>query len=154
MGEGQRADAEGEPVGPSTPVSLDAEVLKGHANHFNGELLQTPPAYSAKKIGGRTAYSLARAGEAVELAPVRIVVHEFAITSVDGDSAAFQATVSAGGYIRSLAHDLGQRLGCGAHLASLRRVAAGPFCADAALSLEELATLAEAGELERYLPVL
>jgi tRNA pseudouridine55 synthase len=145
-------DAEGEPVGPSTPVSLDAEVLKGHANHFNGELLQTPPAYSAKKIGGRTAYSLARAGEAVELAPVRIVVHEFAITSVDGDSAAFRATVSAGGYIRSLAHDLGQRLGCGAHLASLRRVAAGPFCADAALSLEELATLAEAGELERYLP--
>ena len=88
----------------------------------------------------------------MELAPVRIVVHEFAITSVDGDSATFQATVSAGGYIRSLAHDLGQQLGCGAHLASLRRVAAGPFCADAALSLEELATLAEAGELERHLP--
>ena len=88
----------------------------------------------------------------MELAPVRIVVHEFAITSVDGDSAEFRATVSAGGYIRSLAHDLGQQMGCGAHLASLRRVAAGPFCADAALSLEELATLAEAGELERHLP--
>jgi tRNA pseudouridine55 synthase len=145
-------DAEGEPVGPSTPVSLDGEALKGHAEHFNGELLQTPPAYSAKKIGGRAAYSLARAGEAVELAPVRIVVHEFAIASVDGDTAAFRATVSAGGYIRSLAHDLGQRLGCGAHLASLRRVAAGPFHIDAALSLEELATLTEAGELERHLP--
>jgi tRNA pseudouridine55 synthase len=145
-------DAEGEPVGPHTAVSLDAEVLKGHAQHFNGELLQTPPAYSAKKIGGRAAYSLARAGEAVELAPVRIIVHEFAITSVDGETADFRATVSAGGYIRSLAHDLGQRLGCGAHLASLRRVAAGPFCADAALTLEQLATLTEAGELERHLP--
>jgi tRNA pseudouridine55 synthase len=127
-------------------------VLKADAEQFNGELLQTPPAYSAKKIGGRAAYSLARAGEAVELAPVRIVVHEFAITSVDGDTAAFRATVSAGGYIRSLAHDLGQRLGCGAHLASLRRVAAGPFCVDEALSLEELATLTEAGDLERHLP--
>lgn len=145
-------DVEGEPVGPRTPVSLDEAVLKGHAEHFNGELLQTPPAYSAKKIGGRAAYSRARAGEAVELAPVRIIVHEFAITSVDGDTAVFRATVSAGGYIRSLAHDLGQRLGCGAHLASLRRVAAGPFAAEAALTLEELATLAEAGELERHLP--
>ncbi|HZD76155.1 MAG TPA: tRNA pseudouridine(55) synthase TruB [Acidobacteriaceae bacterium] len=145
-------DAEGEPVGERMPVSLDAEALAEHAAHFNGELLQTPPAYSAKKIGGRAAYSRARAGEDVELAPVRIVVHEFAITSVDGDTAAFRATVSAGGYIRSLAHDLGQRVGCGAHLASLRRVAAGPFCADAALSLGELEALAEAGDLERHLP--
>jgi tRNA pseudouridine55 synthase len=145
-------DAEGEPVGPSTPVSLDAEVLRVHAQHFNGELLQTPPAYSAKKIGGRRSYSLARAGETIELAPVRIVVHDFTITSVDADTAQFCVTVSAGGYIRSLAHDLGQQLGCGAHLASLRRVAAGPFHADAALSLDELATLAEVGELERRLP--
>jgi tRNA pseudouridine55 synthase len=145
-------DAEGEPVGPSVQVFLDADEVRAHAKHFNGELLQTPPAYSAKKIGGRAAYSLARAGRTVELAPVRIVVHDFAITSVDGDAAEFRATVSAGGYIRSLAHDLGQRMGCGAHLASLRRVAAGPFCADAALSLEELANLVQSGELERHLP--
>ena len=123
-----------------------------HAAHFQGELLQTPPAFSAKKIGGRAAYSLARAGGG-ELAPVRIVVHEFAITSVGGgDTAGFLATVSAGGYIRSLAHDLGQRLGCGAHLASLRRVAAGPFCVEQALSMEDLATLTAAGELEQHLP--
>jgi tRNA pseudouridine55 synthase len=145
-------DAEGEPVGSPMQVSLDAEELRQQAQCFNGELLQTPPAYSAKKIGGRKAYSLARAGETVELAPVRIVVHEFAITSVNDDMAEFRATVSAGGYIRSLAHDLGQRLGCGAHLASLRRVAAGPFCIDAALSLEEVAALAQSGELERHLP--
>jgi tRNA pseudouridine55 synthase len=145
-------DAEGEPVGSHVPVSLDEAELRSHAKHFNGELLQTPPAYSAKKVGGRAAYSLARAGQTVELAPVRIVVHDFTITSVDGDTAEFRATVSAGGYIRSLAHDLGQRLGCGAHLASLRRVAAGPFCVDAALSLVELATLVQSGELERHLP--
>src|SRR6201996_8010470 len=145
-------DAEGEPVGPFKPVSLDAEVLREHAQHFNGELLQTPPAYSAKRIGGRRSYSLARAGETIELAPVRIVVHDFTITSVDGETAEFRVIVSAGGYIRSLAHDLGQRLGCGAHLASLRRVAAGPFHADAALSLEELANLVQSGELERHLP--
>lgn len=145
-------DTEGEPVGPSMQVCLDAEGLKEQAKHFNGELLQTPPAFSAKKIGGRKAYSMARAGEAVELAAVRIVVHDFAITSLTGDTAEFRATVSAGGYIRSLAHDLGQRLGCGAHLASLRRVAAGPFRVEAALSLEELAALAQSGELERHLP--
>ncbi len=145
-------DAEGEPIGSPVQVSLDAEELRQQAKRFNGELLQTPPLYSAKKVGGRKAYSLARAGETVELAPVRIVVHEFAITSVDGATAEFRATVSAGGYIRSLAHDLGQRLGCGAHLASLRRVAAGPFYVEAALSLDELAALAQSGELERHLP--
>lgn len=145
-------DAEGDAVGPFTPVTLDASEVKRQAEHFKGELLQTPPAYSAKKIGGRTAYSRTRAGETVELAPVRILVHDFAITSVDGDTAVFRATVSAGGYIRSLAHDLGQQLGYGAHLASLRRTAAGPFKEDAALSLEDLARLKETGEVERYLP--
>lgn len=145
-------DAEGDAVGPLKQVTLDASELKRQAEHFRGELLQKPPAYSAKKVGGRAAYARARAGETVELTPVRIQVHEFAITSVDGDTANFRATVSAGGYIRSLAHDLGERLGCGAHLASLRRVAAGPFREDAALSLEELARLKEAGEVEKCLP--
>jgi tRNA pseudouridine55 synthase len=145
-------DAEGDPVGSQTVVALNAEELRAHAAHFQGELLQMPPVFSAKKVGGRAAYARARAGEAVELAPVRITVHEFVITSVEGDTAAFRATVSAGGYIRSLAHDLGQRLGCGAHLASLRRVAAGPFCLEVAQTLEELEALARSGEVERHLP--
>jgi tRNA pseudouridine55 synthase len=145
-------DAEGGPVGTHTAVALDPEELRAQAAHFQGELLQTPPVFSAKKVGGRAAYARARAGEAVELAPVRIVVHEFTITEVGGDTAAFRATVSAGGYIRSLAHDLGQRLGCGAHLASLRRVAAGPFCLEIAQTLEELEALARSGDVERHLP--
>jgi tRNA pseudouridine55 synthase len=145
-------DAEGDPAGPHTAVSLEPDELRAQAAHFEGELLQTPPAFSAKKVGGRAAYSLARAGEAVELSPVRIVVHEFVITEIAGEIAAFRATVSAGGYIRSLAHDLGQALGCGAHLASLRRVAAGPFCEEIAQTLEELEARARAGEVERHLP--
>jgi tRNA pseudouridine55 synthase len=145
-------DAVGEPVGPCTPVLLNREELRARASHFQGELLQTPPAYSAKKVGGRTAYSLAREGKAVELAPVRIQVHEFEITAVEGDTAAFRARVSAGGYIRSLAHDLGQAMGCGAYLASLRRVAAGPFTEEAVLTLEELDALVNSGELEDHLP--
>jgi tRNA pseudouridine55 synthase len=145
-------DAEGDAVGTFTPLALDAIEVRRQAERFRGELLQKPPAYSAKKVGGRAAYARARAGEAVELAPVRIQVRDFAITSVDGDTASFCATVSAGGYIRSLAHDLGQQLGCGAHLAALRRTAAGPFREDVALSLDDLARLKEAGEVEQHLP--
>ena len=145
-------DAEGDPVGPQTGVSMDVSDLRQHASQFEGEILQTPPAFSAKKIGGRAAYSLARAGETVHLAPVRITVHRFEITTVCGEVAEFRATVSAGGYIRSLAHDLGQRMGCGAHLASLRRVAAGPFREEDALSFEDLAALTNAGEVEQHLP--
>ena len=145
-------DAEGEPVGPYQQVMLDAAALHEQAAHFQGESLQTPPAFSAKKIGGRAAYSLARAGQEVHLAPVRIVVHRFELISVHTDTAEFFATVSAGGYIRSLAHDLGQKLGCGAHLAALRRVAAGPFAVEDALTFEQLAELASAGALEKHLP--
>ncbi len=145
-------DAEGEPVGPATAVSLDAvEVLK-HASAFHGELLQRPPAFSAKKVGGRTAHSLARAGKPVELEPVRIVVHEFTITSVGADTAEFSATVSAGGYIRSLAHDLGCRMGCGAHLAALRRTAAGSFRLEQAITLEQIAAIAVDQGFEQRLP--
>ena len=145
-------DADGEPVGPAAQVCLDERTLREHASHFQGEMLQTPPAFSAKKVHGQAAYKLARAGQTVELAPARIVVHAFEITGIMGDTASFRVTVSAGGYIRSLAHDLGQRLGCGAHLASLRRVAAGPFKEAAALSLDALDERMQAGDVERHLP--
>jgi len=145
-------DAEGDAVGPAQTICLDAALVREHAAHFRGELMQTPPAFSAKKVGGRAAYTMARAGQEVNLPPVRIVVHRFEITQVAVDTAEFFATVSAGGYIRSIAHDLGRRLGCGAHLAALRRVAAGPFAIEAALTLEQLAALAAAGELALHLP--
>ncbi|MCZ6916681.1 MAG: tRNA pseudouridine(55) synthase TruB [Gemmatimonadetes bacterium] len=88
---------------------------------------QRPPAFSAKKIGGRRAYELARAGQAIPLADVEVEILSFSFTSMDGPDVGFDVLVSGGTYIRSLARDLGTRLGCGAHLAELRRTELGRF---------------------------
>jgi tRNA pseudouridine55 synthase len=140
-------DADGEPVGAQKAVVLDAEELTKTAGHFVGEIEQMPPAYSAKKIGGKAAYALARAGKEPILKAVPITVRRFEIPRVCGECAEFEVTLSAGGYVRSLAHDLGHRMGCGAHLTSLRRIAAGPFGIEQAWSLDELAKLSESGGL-------
>ncbi len=108
---------------------------------------QTPPVFSAKKVAGVPSHKLARAGKAVPLKPAKITIHEFVIESCSGELAEFSIRVSAGGYVRSVAHDLGQLLGCGAHLASLRRTSAGPFALADAVTLEELAESAEARDL-------
>jgi tRNA pseudouridine55 synthase len=145
-------DAEG--VATSEPVSVAltlAEVRKAAAG-FSGEMEQTPPVFSAKKIAGVPSHKLARAGKAVALKPAKISIHEFVIEKYSGDLAEFSIRVSAGGYVRSVAHDLGQLLGCGAHLASLRRTSAGPFTLADALTLEELADCARAATLESRLP--
>jgi tRNA pseudouridine55 synthase len=131
-------DADGQIVGEPKIVSLTAEQVRSTAARFLGEIEQIPPPFSAKKTDGKRAYQLARAGEMPKLKPARIVVREFEITAVDGDIAAFRIAVSAGGYIRSVAHEMGIALGCGAHLASLRRVAAGPFVIEDAIPLGEI----------------
>ena len=136
-------DAEGEPVGVVSDARLTLEAVREAALAFRGEVAQMPPAYSAKKVKGVPAYKLARAGEAVELKPKVIEIHRFTIDSLEGDTASFTMQVSAGGYVRSVAHELGQALGCGAHLSSLRRTQAGAFTLDAAWRLEELEGHAE-----------
>jgi tRNA pseudouridine55 synthase len=140
-------DAEGAMVGGQSPVNFNDAELNAAAAAFLGEIEQMPPAYSAKKVGGKPAYALARAGNQPLLKAVPVTVTNFTVSNLNGECAAFAVTVSAGGYVRSLAHDLGQRLGCGAHLASLRRTAAGPFSIDMAWPLDALASLAEAGRL-------
>ncbi len=135
-------DADGTAVTAEQPVGFTAEELHAAAEHFRGEILQTPPAYSAKKIAGTPAHQLARQGKSVELKPVPVLVSQFTIDSFTGDTASFTITVSAGGYIRSIAHELGQRLGCGAHLATLRRTQAGAFTLDQAYPLATLESLA------------
>jgi tRNA pseudouridine55 synthase len=145
-------DAEGQPVGETQPVALTLEAVREAAQQFHGELEQMPPAYSAKKIAGKPAYKLAREGKTPELKPVRITVESFTMESVEGDRAAFAMRVSAGGYVRSVAHELGQALGCGAHLASLRRVAAGPFTLEQAMTVDEMQALAAEGRLEERMP--
>jgi tRNA pseudouridine55 synthase len=113
---------------------------------------QTPPPFTAKKINGRPAYEAARRGQTVVLKPVSLQIEEFVIDQVEGGYAEFTIRISSGGYVRSVAHDLGQVLGCGAHLARLRRVAAGPFTLSQALTLEEVRAQAAAGTLEQSLP--
>ena len=125
-------------VGPeSNPVlCIDSDPRGGEG--VSGEMEQMPPPFSAKKIDGTPAYKLARAGKPVDLKPASIRIASFEIVGVDGAEASFTMRVSAGGYVRSVAHELGQDLGCGAHLSSLRRTQAGVFTLADAHALEEV----------------
>lgn len=131
-------DAEGEAAGPQSQPAFSLEQVRAAAARFQGEMQQMPPPYSAKKISGTPAYKLARAGKPVDLKPAAINITSFEIVAVDGVEAAFTMSISAGGYVRSVAHELGRDLGCGAHLSSLRRTQAGMFTLDVAHTLEEL----------------
>ncbi len=114
-------DADGAPSGERVKPALTLEAVRAAAARFHGEMQQMPPPFSAKKIDGTPAYKLARAGKPVELKTARVDIRRFEILELDGDEASFVMEISAGGYVRSVAHELGQDLGCGAHLASLRR---------------------------------
>jgi tRNA pseudouridine55 synthase len=144
-------DAEGESATEPAELTLSFAELVVLAQRFHGELDQMPPVFSAKKINGVPAHKLARAGKDVPVKPARITIHSFELLSLDGDTATFSMHVSAGGYVRSVAHELGQLAGCGAHLASLRRTQAGAFMLAPAVSLEELKRLTPA-EIEARLP--
>ena len=148
-------DAEGTRTTADKPLLCSLHELRLLAAEFLGELDQLPPIYSAKKIGGVPAHKLARAGAEVPVKTAKIVVHEFELTSLDAarSEAAFRIHISAGGYVRSVAHELGQRAGCAAHLASLRRTQAGPFTLADAIGAEDLKALAgEESRLAALLP--
>jgi tRNA pseudouridine55 synthase len=135
---------------------------------FRGSFLQTPPAYSAKKVGGVAAYEMARKNEAVELKPVEVTVHELELLEPRTSGVAHRPSdieqqrdttlvrlrvlCSSGFYVRSLAHDLGQVLGCGAHLEALRRTRAGRFRLDDAATLDTLERMGPAAA-ERLVPM-
>ena len=131
-------DADGDPVGERQHALVDLDELRRVAKDFVGIIEQMPPPFSAKKVKGVPAYKLARKKQPVELKPASVEVREFEIVDVIGDRARFRARVASGTYLRSLAHDLGQRMGSGAHLASLRRTAVAEFDIEAARSLGEL----------------
>jgi tRNA pseudouridine55 synthase len=131
-------DAEGTVVGTPAPLAKSLDELRALATKFSGEMLQTPPVFSAKKIQGVPAHKLARAGKEVPVKPARIFIHEFSLSALNGDEATFTMHVSAGGYVRSVAHELGHLAGCGAHLSSLRRTQAGPFTLANAITIDEL----------------
>lgn len=144
-------DAEGTRTSVETPVMLRREEVQAALERFRGEFAQTPPPVSAKKIGGTPAYELARKNLPVELKPVNVEVYSLELLRVEGDEAEIRVHCSAGTYLRSIAHDAGMTLGCGAHLKSLRRTASGDFKIEMARTLEQLAELGAAGRIAEAL---
>lgn len=147
-------DADGAPTSPEVPVTLERDALDKLFDRFRGEILQTPPPVSAKKIDGQPAYKLARKHQPVELAPVRVRVDRLEILSITGCDACdvcgacetcevrVRVACAAGTYVRAIAHEAGQALGCGAFLRDLRRLASGDFTIGQARTIEQLTALA------------
>ena len=135
-------DRAGERTSEKTEPRIDPAALEQALERFRGEFMQTPPPVSAKKVEGRRAYQLARESVAVELAPVPVEIYELTLLDFTGPLARVRAHCSGGTYLRSIAHDLGQLLGCGAHLEDLRRLASGEFEIAQARTIPQLESLA------------
>jgi tRNA pseudouridine55 synthase len=140
-------DSDGEAQGPDAQPTLNREALERESTARIGRFQQMPPIFSAKKVHGRPAYELARKKQPVELKPVEVELFEYRLTEIVGSIARFAVECSSGTYIRSLAHEMGERLSCGAHLAEITRTAVGEFSLEQAMNLDELAEAARAGKL-------
>ena len=135
-------DRAGEPSSEKQNVQLKVASLEHLLERFRGEFLQLPPPVSAKKVAGKRAYELARKNVAVRLEPVKVQVYELTLESVEGELVRLRAHCSGGTYLRSIAHELGQALGCGAHLEELRRTASSEFGIAQARTIGQLESLA------------
>lgn len=133
-------DRQGEPTSEQRNPDFSLTELNSAIAPFIGEIEQVPPSFSAKKIGGIPSYKLARRGTAIPNAAAQVHVERFEITRFEPPLAEFQVVCGPGTYVRSLAHDLGQSLGCGAHLSALRRTRSGPFGSDQAIPLDRIDT--------------
>lgn len=141
-------DATGTPAGEPLPVTLDRVGLEKIFLSFTGRLMQAPPPFSAKRIAGKRAYELARQHKPVQLAPVEVEIYALELLELMGNDVRFAVECSGGTYVRSLAHDIGQKVGCGAHLAGLRRTAVAEFRESRAVTLDDLARAASEGNLK------
>jgi len=149
-------DADGEPAGPPQNIKVSLEEVRGLTGDFMGKIEQMPPPFSAKKIHGVPAYKLARKHKEVALKPVQVEIKEFEILGyAEGDADAegksrvrFRARVGSGTYMRSVAHDMGKKLGCGAHLESLRRTQLAEFNLADARTLEQVQCAADEDQVE------
>ena len=135
-------DRAGEITGEQTDCILSREILEPALTAFRGQVEQAPPPVSAKKVAGKRAYELARESKPVELESVTVQIYELALLDIDGADVRLRVRCSGGTYIRSIAHDLGKALGCGAHIHSLRRLASAEFDIAQARTLDELKALA------------
>ena len=141
-------DADGEPSTPPQQVEVKIDDVRALSAEFRGMIEQIPPPYSAKKVAGVSAYRFARKKQEVTLKPVQVEIKEFEIVEVTGEQATFRAHVASGTYLRSIAHELGKRLGCGAHLSSLRRTEVAEFRLKEAHTLANLEAASQQGSLE------
>ncbi len=138
-------DATGTPTSQAVSPQLDPVALESLLRSFTGRVKQTPPPFSAKRVGGKRAYELARQHKPVHLAPVEVEIYALELLGVEGDRVRFAVECSGGTYVRSLAHDLGQKLGYGAHLGGLRRTAVAEFPESRARTLEQFGEAVRAG---------
>ena len=148
-------DADGQPTSVQSEPALDRARLEELFDGFRGLILQTPPPVSAKKVAGRPAYELARKNIAFDLTPVEVVIRKLELLWVEGPEVGLRVECGAGTYVRSIAHDAGHALGCGAHLKSLLRLQSGQFTIDQARTLDQLAQLSAEGRLaEALIPAM
>lgn len=140
-------DATGKPAGEPVACTLDAAILDAAFRELTGRVFQTPPPYSAKRVDGKRAYELARQNKPVDLTPVEVEIYALEILGIEQNRVRFAVECSGGTYVRSLAHDIGKRLGFGAHLAALRRTAVAEFGESRLVTLEKLAEAAQQGSV-------
>ena len=143
-------DATGKPTSEHVAPRLEAAELGKAFLELTGRILQTPPPFSAKRVDGKRAYELARQHKPVHLKPVEVEVYALELLGVEGEVVRFAVECSGGTYVRSIAHDLGQQMGCGAHLAELRRTAVAEFKLERAVTLEQLGEAVREGRREAY----
>ncbi|PXW79913.1 tRNA pseudouridine synthase B [Ruegeria sp. P4] len=144
-------DAEGEVIATSAERPSD-EGIKEALLGFIGEIQQVPPKFSAVKVDGQRAYKLARDGEEVELSSRPLWVEELVMLDrPDADHVVLEMTCGKGGYVRSIARDLGEKLGCLGHVQELRRIWSGPFDAEDGVTLEQIDDLAKSPEIDQFL---
>jgi tRNA pseudouridine55 synthase len=144
-------DRAGSPASPETEPHLDAAAVERALDSFRGEIMQTPPPVSAKKVAGVRAYALARQQTAVDLPPAPVRIYELTLLEVSGSTVRLRAHCSGGTYLRSIAHDLGQMLGCGAHLSDLRRISSAEFTLGQARTIPQLQQMATEDRLPEAL---
>ena len=147
-------DAEGTVIATS-PLRPDDAAIEAALAAFRGDILQVPPQFSAVKIDGERAYDLAREGQVMEIAARPLWVESLVLEArPDADHAVLEMVCGKGGYVRAIARDLGQALGCLGHVQSLRRVWSGPFDAGDGISMDQVAALAHSGGLDAFLQPL
>lgn len=146
-------DAEGEPTSEPIEIELDSQQLHELAKHHVGNVLQSPPPFSAKRYKGKRFYEMARSGEKVPHLEKEVRIHDFHFEEIELNRGSFYIHCGSGTYLRTIAQELGQELGCGAYLSYLKRLKIGPFDVEEAITIEELAAASDRLSGNHFIPL-